>query len=139
METEQTIWCVECKKDVQARLTTGKEIYPERHDLHYLPFWICDECKNYVGCHHKTNDRTRPLGAIPNSLIRKDRVVIHEKIKKLEETGMKTKEIYDQIFLTFGYEFHAGNIRTVMESLIIKEFLDVLLKKRLFIDNETEN
>jgi len=27
------IWCCTCQKDVQARLTDGREIYPHRHDL----------------------------------------------------------------------------------------------------------
>ena len=65
------IECVECKATVEARLTDGSEIYPHRKDLHKLPFWKCDHCGNFVGCHHKTKKRTRPLGCIPNKEIKK--------------------------------------------------------------------
>lgn len=61
-----TIFCNECGKDVECRLTNGSEIYPHRGDLKDLPFWIHDVCGNYVGCHHKTDNPTTPL--IPPSL-----------------------------------------------------------------------
>jgi hypothetical protein len=64
------IYCCGCESAVQARLTDGREIYPHRPDLADLPFWKCDGCGNHVGCHHKTNDRTRPLGNIPTPEIR---------------------------------------------------------------------
>lgn len=63
--TNRAIFCCCCENDVHARLTDGREIYPHRHDLYSLPFWRCDGCGNHVGCHHKTKDRTRPLGVIP--------------------------------------------------------------------------
>ena len=133
METEKAIWCVECKKEVQARLTTGKEIYPKRYDLHSLPFWICDECKNYVGCHHKTENRTNPLGSIPTPLLRKDRTEIHRLINEVRRiSGKSNREIYKTISNNFGYEFHTGDIRTVEESIIIKEYLrNVLIPEAL--------
>ena len=56
------IYCTGCEKNVNARLTDGKERYPHRQDLYELPFWVCDNCGGYVGCHHKTNQRTKPLG-----------------------------------------------------------------------------
>lgn len=58
------IYCTGCGKDVQARLTDGAERYPHRPDLYELPFWKCDTCGNYVGCHHKTRAPTKPLGCI---------------------------------------------------------------------------
>lgn len=47
----QKIFCCKCNKHIKARLTNGKEVYPYRSDLHKLPFWKCDQCKNFVGCH----------------------------------------------------------------------------------------
>jgi hypothetical protein len=67
MTCTQTIYCCGCKSEVQVRLTDGSEIYPHSPDLHHIPFWKCDACKNYVGCHWKTKDRTRPLGNIPTA------------------------------------------------------------------------
>jgi hypothetical protein len=58
------IYCTGCEKDVEARLTDGEERYPHRPDLYELPFWKCDTCKGYVGCHHKTKTPTKPLGVI---------------------------------------------------------------------------
>ena len=60
-----------------ARLTDGKEVYPHRSDLNSLPFWICDRCRNFVGCHHKTKNPTRPLGCIPNKEMKNARKHIH--------------------------------------------------------------
>ena len=55
------LYCCGCDTGTEARLTNGAEIYPHRPDLHELPFWKCDKCGNFVGCHHKTKDRTRPM------------------------------------------------------------------------------
>lgn len=72
------IFCAGCAAEVDARLTDGGEIYPHRGDLAGLPFWKCDACGNYVGCHHKTKDRTRPLGRIPTVEVRRARRHCHE-------------------------------------------------------------
>ena len=64
------IWCCGCGKEVDARLTDGAEVYPHRRDLASLPFWKCDACGNFVGCHHKTRERTKPLGCIPTPEIK---------------------------------------------------------------------
>jgi hypothetical protein len=56
MSIFEDIFCCECREKVNARLTEGEEIYPHREDLKDLPFWICDKCKNFVGCHHKTDN-----------------------------------------------------------------------------------
>lgn len=71
------IYCCECKQDVSARFTKGSEIYPHRDDLKLLPFWICDTCKNYVGCHHKSDNSFKPLGNIPSVQLRNARKHIH--------------------------------------------------------------
>ena len=71
------IYCCGCNKDTAARLTNGEEIYPHRKDLYSLPFWKCDQCGNYVGCHHKTKNQTKPLGCIPTQEIKNIRKKIH--------------------------------------------------------------
>lgn len=77
------IHCCECGNDVDARLTDGREIYPHRLDLFSLPFWKCDKCKNFVGCHHKTKYRTKPLGCIPTPEIKNARKQIHSLLDPL--------------------------------------------------------
>lgn len=111
------IFCCGCQSDVAARLTNGKEIYPHREDVVDLPFWICDVCKNYVGCHHKTSDRTKPLGCIPTYEIRRERMLLHGKIDPIWKSGLLSRsQIYKQISLSIGYDFHVANTRT-MEDL----------------------
>lgn len=111
------IFCVKCNKKVEPRLTNGEEIYPHRKDLYNLPFWKCDECKNYVGCHHKTNNPTRPLGCIPTKEIIAKRQEIHRLLDPLWENGnYDRKQIYKLIGDKLGYKYHTANIRSVEEA-----------------------
>lgn len=111
------IFCCGCQTEVQARLTTGAEIYPHRADLKSLPFWKCDSCENYVGCHHKTKDRTRPLGNIPTAELRKARSHIHAILDPIWRQGrIERKQLYAMISERLGYEFHTGELRTIEES-----------------------
>ena len=110
------IYCCECGKDVNARLTDGKEIYPNRKDLFDLPFWKCDICGNYVGCHHKTDNNTKPLGVIPNKKIREYRKMIHRIIDPLWKNKiMSRKKIYKIISDQLGYEYHTAKLKTTKE------------------------
>ncbi len=74
------IYCCGCNEKIKARLTNGEEIYPHRTDLYLLPFWKCDSCGNFVGCHHKTDNPTKPLGCIPS----------HQRLKMLVNTYIKS-------------------------------------------------
>jgi len=112
------IYCCGCQKDVDARLTSGAEIYPHRPDLHSLPFWKCDGCNNHVGCHHKTKDRTRPLGNIPTKELRDARKYIHALLDPLWKTGkIKRGKLYAQLVEALGMKhYHTGEIRTIEEA-----------------------
>ena len=111
------IYCCQCKTKVEARLTNGREIYPHRDDLYGLPFWKCDACGNHVGCHHKTKDRTRPLGHIPNKEIRNARKHIHALIDPLWKSGkLKRKDLYARISKQIGWEYHTAKIRNIDEA-----------------------
>lgn len=122
MTTETTpitksIYCCACDKDVDARLTDGEEIYNHRKDLKGLPFWKCDACKNYVGCHHKTPDRTRPLGNIPTKELRSERQRIHKILDPIWKEGkMERKQVYGLISKKLEYPFHTSEIKTVEEA-----------------------
>lgn len=111
------IYCCGCGIKVDARLTDGREIYPHRPDLAKLPFWKCDACGNYVGCHYKTKQRTRPLGNIPTKELREARQHIHKILDPIwMNGGAGRNEIYDKISKAVGWKYHTANIRTVEEA-----------------------
>ena len=112
------LYCCGCEREVDARLTNGKEIYPLRQDLWLLPFWRCDECGNYVGCHNKTNHPTRPLGVIPTQELRKARMSVHAAIDPIWKGGSMTrKELYAEMGRRLGLSgsYHTAETRTVKE------------------------
>ena len=117
MEIKRQIYCCGCGEDVHARLTDGKEIYPHRNDLADLPFWKCDDCENYVGCHHKTEARTTPLGIIPTREIMQARSHVHRILDPLWKSGkMKRKQVYARLTEKLGWKYHTANIRSVEEA-----------------------
>lgn len=120
------LYCCGCEREVTPRLTDGAEIYPHRPDLKALPFWKCDACGNYVGCHHKTQDRTRPLGCIPTPEIKKARQHIHRILDPLWKSGrMKRSDVYARLSEAIGYEYHTAEIGDIAEArriyLAVKE------------------
>lgn len=106
------IFCCGCRGEVSARLTNGAEVYPHRRDLRALPFWRCDTCGNFVGCHHKTQDRTRPLGCIPTAELKAARQEIHRVLDPLWQSGrVKRGELYGMIAHVMGIkEYHTAEI-----------------------------
>ena len=111
------IYCCGCRDDINARLTNGLEIYPHRHDLYALPFWRCDACANFVGCHHKTNNRTEPLGCIPTPELKEARKKLHALIDPIWKSGkMGRRELYEAISREVGWNYHTAKIRTLEEA-----------------------
>lgn len=119
--TEQikSLYCCGCSNNSQAQLVSGKEIYPHRPDLYSLPFWQCLKCKNYVGCHHKTRNKTKPLGCIATPEIKKARQHIHKLIDPLWQPDNYNKRdfIYSIIAKELGRrKYHTANIRSIEEA-----------------------
>ena len=111
------IWCCKCDCVVEPTLTSGKEIYPHRGDLGGLPFWKCLSCGNFVGCHHKSSNRTKPLGCIPTPEIRNARKHIHKLIDPLWRGGQTPRrELYKLLSERLGYEYHTADIKSVTEA-----------------------
>lgn len=119
------IFCCACNKNIKARLTNGSEIYSKPTDVAFwhknqdytsLPFWVCDICKNYVGCHHKTKQPTRPLGCIPTPEIRQWRGYLHKLTDKHWADSKQRKEIYAKITKEIGYQYHSAEIKSVEEA-----------------------
>lgn len=108
------IHCCGCGREVDARLTNGAEIYPHRDDLRGLPFWKCDKCGNFVGCHHKTKNRTRPLGCIPTPELKEARKHLHALIDPIWQSGkMGRRELYAAMSRDLGWEYHTAKTRTM--------------------------
>lgn len=118
MSKSRTIFCCGCRADVQAHLTDGREIYPHRGDLASLPFWKCGACGNFVGCHHKTKNRTRPLGCIPTPEIKQARSHIHAILDPIWKAGkIERRELYSMIAHMIGVEeYHTAEIRSVEQA-----------------------
>ena len=112
------IWCCGCQAKVQARLTGGSEVYTHRPDLANLPFWKCDGCGNFVGCHHKTANRTQPLGCIPTKEIKAARQHIHRILDPIWQSGrMARGKVYAIIAERLGRaNYHTANIRDLAEA-----------------------
>ncbi|POZ50676.1 hypothetical protein AADEFJLK_03573 [Methylovulum psychrotolerans] len=114
---EASIYCCACGIDVDARLTDGGEIYPYRIDLQNQPFWCCDTCGNFVGCHHKTKAYTTPIGCIPTSEIKYARKIIHALLDRIWQSGrIGRSELYQAISDEVGCEYHTANIRSIEEA-----------------------
>lgn len=117
-EERRPIWCCGCQSEVSARLTDGAEVYQHRPDLASLPFWKCDACGNSVGCHHKTNNRTLPLGCIPTAEIKNARRHIHALLDPIwQSERMPRGKVYSIIAEKLGRkDYHTGEIRSVEEA-----------------------
>jgi hypothetical protein len=116
----RSIHCCGCDSLVDARLTDGREIYPHRPDLGDLPFWRCDACGNFVGCHHKSKNRTAPLGCIPTPAIKQARIQIHAILDPLWRSGtLPRKRIYKRLSNVLGWQYHTGLIRSIEEARIV--------------------
>lgn len=113
------LFCIECDCDVEARLTDGAECYSHRKELASLPFWKCDACKNFVGCHHKTSNPTRPLGCIPNKEMKEARQHIHRILDPIWKSGsISRSKIYKMISDATGKEYHTAGISSIEDARV---------------------
>lgn len=114
--SRRDIYCAGCSKEVAARLTDGAEIYPHRYDLADLPFWRCDDCGGYIGCHHKTKNPTAPLGCIPTPAMRAARRRLHAVLDPVWKRGhLPRQEVYRRMAELTGWNFHTGLTRSLEE------------------------
>lgn len=123
------IFCVNCNTKVEARLTDGDEIYPHRLDLADLPFWVC-ECGNYVGCHHKTEDPTRPLGVIPSPELRRARQKVHKQLDPIWKSGKITRsKLYKVLSHRLGWRYHTAEIVSVEQAHRVGKVISDIAKE----------
>jgi hypothetical protein len=119
------IFCAACGEDVDAQMVTGDVIYPHRPDLHALPFWMCPTCRNFVGCHHKTSEPTRPLGCIPSPELRALRKQIHAKLDPIwAGSRLRRRALYQRISDRLGREYHTADTRSTEEARRVLAILE---------------
>lgn len=130
------IYCCGCRKNVEARLTNGLEVYSNIEPLRTIPFWKCDGCGNFVGCHYKSKSKkTQPLGSIPTKELREARKHIHALLDPIWRTGLATrKEVYAYLSEQLGKEYHTGDLSTLEEARdvyrLIKRFKTMKISER---------
>ena len=78
--------CPYCEQP--AELVGGKEIYPDRHDLHGRGFYRCVPCDARVGTHRTTGN---PMGRMANKALRALKVQAHQALNPLYQTGDMTR------------------------------------------------
>lgn len=131
-----TIYCTGCEREVDARLTDGKEHYPTRPDLYAIPFWHCDNCGAWVGCHHKTEHPTRPLGYLATPQIINARKKIHRLLDPIWKSGrMQRRHIYSVIGKRLGHVYHNGEIKSLDEAKEIYKIIAEIHNELLVKDN----
>lgn len=109
------IMCTGCKKEVEARLTNGKEMYPYRDDLAPLHFWVCDACGAFVGTHMKNKkEPLKPLGFLTSPDVKAWRMQIHRALDPLWKADLiKRGQAYAYISNRIGRTYHTGEIYDV--------------------------
>lgn len=129
------IFCACCDKQVKAELVYGSTVYPHRKNLHKLPFWRCPLCLNYVGCHHKTNNPTKPLGCIVGPKVKALRLKIHRELDPIWKSGIMTRrQVYKYMSGAVREEFHTAScVKTVEDGEFVLIIIDGL-KRRIRAD-----
>lgn len=92
--------CIECAS-TKHRLSSGREAYPHRHDLHSMNFWFC-ECGAFVGCHPGTD---KPLGAPAGQATKRARSDAHKVFDRMwKQKRMGRSAAYKWLAAALGIE-----------------------------------
>lgn len=103
----ETVICPYCQQ--KARLADGAYIYPHRRDLADKPFYLCEPCDAFVGCHPGT---LKPLGRLADAKLRSAKSAAHATFDPIWKTKQKTRsEAYAWLATELGIspdECHIG-------------------------------
>lgn len=111
------IYCTGCKAEVSARLTDGKEMYPNAPLLADTPFWVCPTCGAFVGTHHKTKEKWKPMGVLATPEIKRWRKIIHSILDPIWKEGKASRgSLYAEISGAIGRTYHTGEIYSIEEA-----------------------
>jgi hypothetical protein len=118
------IFCAGCGTFVEARRTTGEELYPRREDLAFARFFVCDTCGAFVGTHKGVWE---PLGCLATPEIKRWRKQIHALLDPLWHSGkISRKRLYKRISREIGHEYHTGDISSAEEGKRIYEVVKAI-------------
>jgi hypothetical protein len=82
-----------------------------------MPFWICDTCKAFVGCHWQTKQRTKPLGVLATQELKNARKKIHAVLDPLwKSKKIKRGQAYAYVGHRLGHPYHNGELRSLDEA-----------------------
>jgi len=124
---KKDLWCTGCKTRVYARLTDGREMYPQRPDLAALPFWLCETCGAFVGTHWKTKNPLKPLGFLATPEVKRWRRMIHAVLDPLWKEGKIDRgQAYKRIGDRLGRQYHTAEIYDVEEGEEVYEIVKAL-------------
>lgn len=76
--------------NVVAELVHGGVIYPRRHDLRLLKFWLCRQCGAYTGTHINSPTHA-PKGGLARTERRLARIEAHKAFDPLWRGGGMTR------------------------------------------------
>lgn len=111
------IYCMGCEQIVEARLTDGAERYPHRPDLADIPQYTHDTCGTWVGTHHKSSQRLKPLGILATPEMYQARIAIHDILDPIWKSGKRKRgQVYAHMARKLGYQYHTGEIKTMDEA-----------------------
>lgn len=123
--------CPYCEDE--AELTDGREVYPHRPDLFDLKFWVCRDCKAYVGCHKRSpryGNGTVPLGNLATRELRKWRNKAHAAFDKLWKDGPLTR--------TSAYFLLSNSLGVSVKMCHIGQFSIAQCEKTIEISNRNK-
>jgi hypothetical protein len=79
---------VMCQCGKPSVLVGGEVIYPHRPDLSHKRFYLCRQCRAWVGCHPGTS---RPLGRLADAELRAAKAAAHLAIDPIWQSGEMTR------------------------------------------------
>ena len=121
----KTLMCPYCGHE--ALFVFGDIIYPHRRDLWKKPFWACEPCGAYVGCHPGTEN---PLGRLANSELRSAKVSVHAAFDPLWRSGRMSRNA--------AYRWLAENLGIEVRHCHVGMFDVEMCRKAVFLCESLE-
>jgi hypothetical protein len=112
------IYCQSCKKDIIAKLVSGREIYPNNHSHYNAAFWQCPTCRCFIECFTQVGSRAIPINNnIPSSEIRKAKEHISDLCLKLCDVNKLNKDVLlNTLHDKLGYKYNPNELLEIEEA-----------------------
>ena len=141
-----SLYCQQCKKNVETLIQNGEVIYPTREDLADCVFLQCPNCGNYVSADKfRPNDtimkwkKRHAKKTIPTAEMRLYRRRIHDLIDPCYLNSIIPRgEIYKRLSKATGLNYHNGSLcdgavakKAYREALKIRREAEIIAGRRL--------